>query len=87
MKLQVIRDPAWRARIAGRWSVKLMAVGAAFTAAWAGVTAAGLTATFPAWFASAVAGIIFACGLGAAFLHQPNLPPAPGAPDNGPDHP
>lgn len=60
-----------------RWSVQIMKLGTAATAAWLAVTAAGLASSVPAWVPQAVAGLVFLGGVIAAYLPQSNLPQAP----------
>lgn len=68
VKIQFVDD---KGAIHRRWSVRLAKVGAAVMGGWAALTAAGLGSTLPIWVAQAVAGLIFMCICGAAYLKQP----------------
>lgn len=84
MKFQIIRDPVWRDQIKKRWSVKLAALGGAFSVGWAAVSVLpGLQQSLPAWLPPICAGVIFGAAAGAAFLHQPNQPIPPGVDPDG----
>jgi len=57
--------------ISRRWSVKLVKVGAALSAGWLALTAAGLTASVPAWVPQMIGGVIFVGAILASYLKQP----------------
>lgn len=57
--------------ISRRWSVRIVKVGAALSAGWLALTAAGMTPSVPEWVPQLIAGFIFAGAATAAYLKQP----------------
>jgi hypothetical protein len=72
-KIELVEDID---RIKKRWSVQIVKIGAAVFTAWGALAAAGLTSTVPPWVPQAVAALGFVGAFVAAYLAQPNLPPA-----------